>query len=527
MIESFKQFISEIRVLWSKIGLNQKIGLAIVLAAFVAALFFWGSYNRTDDFGLLFKNLPQKDAGEIVNVLRADGVPYRLEDNGTAILVPSDRVYELRLRLAGQGLPAEGEGWELFDKNRLGGLSDFVQQVNHTRALQAELERTISRLKQIEWARVHIVEAKDSLFVEKEEPASASVLVRTRPGERLTDGQVAGIAHLVAGAVRGLTVDNITITDHTGRQLSRPGSSDTAALASNQLEHRRQLEQLLSAKATRMLERVVGVGKAIVTVSAEIDFTSTEDRKLQYKDQITKSTSETSKEVTGPPVGGEAGAQANLGAAGAATSTISSITEERTEYMDPLLAGETRTVDPGGKIKRLAAAVFVNAGTYKTTVGPDGTETRTYEKASPAKLAAFEETVKNAIGFVDSRDSITIIDTEFTETAALPPDELKIIETNNTRQFIVSLVKSGSTAFGVLVFLLFARHVLKKTFTASPLPQPVPVPVSEARGTLDVISREEDTEAEGDEVPLKDQVQAAITEDPTRASEYLKMWMSK
>jgi len=527
MIESLKQFISEVCALWGKIGLNQKIGVAALLVGFAAALFFWGSYNRTGSHGLLFKNLPSKDAGEIVNHLKAAGVPHRIEDGGSAIFVPADRVYDLRLQLASQGLPGEDEGWELFDKNRLGGLSDFVQQVNHTRALQAELERTISRLKQIEWARVHIVEAKETLFVQKAEPASASVLVRTRPGERLGDGQIAGIAHLVAGAVRGLSVDNITITDHTGRQLSRPGGSDRAALASNQLEHRRQVEELLSARATQMLERVTGPGKAVVTVSAEIDFSSSEDHKLEYKDQITKSTSETSKETTGPSgAGGEVGARANLvGGEPASGGAVSSIREERTEYQPPVLAGESRKVDPGGKIERLAAAVFVNAGTYRTSTAADGTESRVYERAPAQKLASFEETVKNAIGFVESRDAITITDMEFTQAAPVAPEELKLIEQHNERQFIVGLVKSGSTAFAVLVFMLFARHVLKKAFKGEPAASAV-APATEARGTLNVVSRKDQGMSETTDIPLKERVKAAVNEDPARATQYLKAWMN-
>jgi len=525
MADSLKVFIAEMRVLWGKIGINQKIALGVLLTALVAALSFWGSWNSNDEFGLLFKNLRAKDAGEIINVLKADGIPYRVEDKGTAVLVPDDQVYDLRLKLAGQGLPGEGEGWTLFDQNRLGGLSDFVQQVNHTRALQSELERSISRLRQIQWARVHIVEAKESLFIDKKEPATASVLIKTRSGARLTDGEISGITHLIAGAVRGLTPENVTITDHSGRQLSRPGGNDTASLASNQLDYRRQVEEHLSNRATQMLERIVGPGKAVVTVSAEIDFSSSESHKIEYKSDITKSKTETTKETTAPASGGEVGVQANAGGARAGGGgSTSSTREERVEYMPPVPASETKLVEPGGKIKRLAAAVFVSAGAYKTS-GAEGEEVRKYVAASGSQIKEYEQIVKNAIGFEEERgDSITVSDGEFKGETPVPAEELKMIEVQNFRQFVVGLVKSGSTALGVLLFLLFARHMLKKTFTGNPL----------LEGQTQTVALDRTARAPGREPsqtesapPLKDQVTSAVSQNPEKAAQHLKMWMNR
>lgn len=523
MIESFKQFLSEIRVLWGNVGVNQKIALGVLLAAFVGALVFWGSWNRREDFGLLFKGLEPKDAAEIVNVLKADNVSCRIEDGGTAILVPSEKVYDLRLKLASQGLPHEEAGWELFDQNSLGSLSDFVQKVNHTRALQAELERTISRVKQVEWAKVHIVEAKDSVFTEVAQPATASVLMKMRGGAALAEGQVAGITHLIAGAVRGLTAGNVTITDHTGRQLSRPAGSDTASAASNQLDYRREVEEHLSSRATQMLERVLGPGRAIVTVSADIDFTNTESRTIDYKDKITKRTKETTRESTGSGASGEAGVAGNVAPAapGAGTST-STTREEETEYAAPIPMKEQKQVQPGGKINRLAAAVFVCAGDYRTTKAADGTETRQYVEAPKAKLKDYENIVKNAIGFEETRDTVAVSDGEFRSTSALPPDQLRQIAEENNRQFIVALVKSGSTALGVLLFLFFARRVLKKAFAAAPAQ---PAAASATVGALDAVSVPEREEPKT--MTLKDQVLSSVREDPSRATQHLRAWMYK
>jgi len=532
MIESLKQFVSEIGVLWNKVGVNQKIALGVILALFAGGLIFWGSWNTRSDFGLLFKGVEQKDAGEIVNVLQSENIPYRLQDGGTTIMVPADQVYDLRLKLAGQGLPREEAGWSLFDQNRLGGLSEFVQEVNHTRALQAELERTIGRLKQIEWAKVHIVETKDTLFTDKAQPATASVLIKTKGGTTLSENQIAGITHLVSGAVRGLEPGRVTITDYSGRVLSRPAESDSASLASNQLDYRRRVEEHLSGGATQMLEKVLGPGRAVVTVSADVDFASSEKHIINYKEKIQKSTMETTRENSMPTASGEAGVAAAANGGETASGT-SSTREEKTEYLPPIPTTEEKRLEPGGKVTRLAAAVFVCAGDYKAVKGADGKETRQYAAASAEKLKEYEAIVKNAIGYVESRDSLTISDGEFKSGAAVAPEELEMIQQESSRQFIVSLVKSGSTALGVLLFLFFARRVLRKAFTpvsltgaalsgavAQPLPQTATV------STLDVVSTPE-PEPSPQTITLKDQVLASVKKDPDKATQYLRTWMYK
>ena len=532
MLDSLKQFLSEIHVLWSKVGLNQKIALAVVLAVFAGALFFWGSWNQRSAYGLLYKGLQHKDAGEIVNLLKADEIPYRIEDEGTTILVPAGTVYDLRLKLAGQGLPREEAGWELFDQNRLGTLSDFVQKVNHTRALQAELERTIGRLKQIEWAKVHIVEARESVFVEQAQEARASVVTKTRGGETLSESQIAGITHLISGAVRGLPPGNVTITDHTGRQLSRPGGNDAASLAASQLDYRRSVEEHLSSRATQMLERVLGPGRAAVTVSAEIDFTATESHSITYKDKVQKSTTETTRESSGPNATGEAGVAANIGGGitGVSAPTTSTTREEKVEYLPPVPTSEEKRTIPGGKISRLAAAVFVSAGECKTVKAADGTETRQYAAAPAAKLKDYEEIVKNAIGYTEGRDSVTISDGEFKTATELAPEQIQQIQTENFRTFIVSLVKSGSTALGVLLFLLFARHVLKKAFVpAQPAPAPAPAtaPATRTVSTLDTVSAPGAKSRPLLPAKLKEQVVEAAQQNPDQATQYLRTWLYK
>lgn len=530
MADSLRQLIAEIQVLWNKIGLNQKIAMSVVITAIVAALAFWGSWNSTTDYGLLFKNLQHKDAGEIINVLKADGIPYRVEDNGTTVLVPDGQVYDLRVQLATQGLPGEEKGWSLFDDNNFIGLSNAMLQINHTRALQAELERTINRFRHIEWARVHIVEEKQSLFVDTKEAATASVLIKTRGDVRLEESQIAGITHLIAGAVRGLTPDNITIADYSGRQLSKPSDGGTASLASSQLDYQRRMEEHLSSKATKMLEQAVGPGRAVVTVTANIDFTSSESRELTYKENIIQRKEEIIRETTGSAYGGgAAGVETNFGGGGGGgAATLNSVREETTDYRDPVLSSELKKVDPAGKIERLTAAVFVSAGEYKTSEGPDGEQVRKYVSATSQQIKKYEQIVKNAIGFDEARgDLITISDGEFRSATALPAEELKMVESQRQREFIIGLAKSGSTAFGLLVFLVFARRTLKKAFSQKPAKEAQTVTATAPVGTVATAPAavpEEPPEPTGK--PLKELVANAVNDDPERATHHLRSWLT-
>ncbi len=215
-----------------------------------------------------------EEAGEIITYLKAQKIPYRISENGTGILVPHDKVYESRLALASQGLPqGGGVGFEVFDNTKI-GMTEFVQNVNYQRALQGELSRTINRIAEVESSRVHIVMPEKSLFIEQEEPATASVVVKLRRGQWLNQEQVKGIVHLVSSSVSRLKPDNVTVVDTSGKMLA--GFSDrteVTRLSSDQLEYQANLERNLETRIKSMLEKALGRGKAIVRLSCSLDFT--------------------------------------------------------------------------------------------------------------------------------------------------------------------------------------------------------------------------------------------------------------
>src|SRR5947207_5295402 len=260
----------------------------------------------------LFTNLAEQDASAIVEALRAEKAPFRLEDDGRAILVPADRLYELRLALASRGLPEGGSvGFELFDRQTL-GQTDFLQRLNYQRALQGELGRTISRLGGVESARVHLALPDRSLFVGEDRRPSASVVVKLAPGRALSAAQVDGIVHLVAASVEGLAADGVTVVDQGGRMLTTNRRGDETGGA---LEMQTSIERQLAERVESMLAAVVGRDKAVARVAATLDFARVERTEETYDPERTalRTQRTTREQTTGARAGGGApGVQSKL-----------------------------------------------------------------------------------------------------------------------------------------------------------------------------------------------------------------------
>ena len=257
---------------WSLVGAAVLVGAALLLVV------LWSGRTTYEP---LFANLDVDDQAAIVATLREQKIPYRLDPAANAILLPREQVYETRLSLAQEGLPkGGGVGYELFDQAKM-GMSDFQQRVTWLRALEGELGRTIQQLDSVEFARVSIVIPQDQLFLEQQEPSTASVLLRLASGKKLGPEQVKAVVHLVARSVEGLQPDNVTVVDTGGAVLSDmlgdenilygtgPGGQGVSSV---QRELERQQEMEFERKVRQMLERVFGPGKAVVRVRVELDF---------------------------------------------------------------------------------------------------------------------------------------------------------------------------------------------------------------------------------------------------------------
>jgi flagellar M-ring protein FliF len=357
----------------------------------------------------LFTNLSTADAGAIVEALRAEKVPYQLDEDGHVILVPAEQLYELRLTLASRGLPeGGGVGFEIFDKQAL-GQTDFLEHVNYQRALQGELGRTIAQLGAVAAARVHLAIPARSLFVSQDRRPSASVVVKLVAGRTLARAQIDGIVHLVASSVEGLAPDDVTVVDEAGRMLTADHHGDDAVGASGTaMEYQRAFERAAEERIESMLGTVVGSGKAIARVAATLDFSRTERTEETYDPDKTavRQTHTTREETTGgKPPGAIGSLPAHPGAA-----TDGSPTTERQDDAQSYEVSKTvsRTVGPVGTVKQLSVAVLID-GAYREEAGK-----RVFVPRGDDELEKLKTLVASAVGFSEARgDRIEITSAPF------------------------------------------------------------------------------------------------------------------
>jgi flagellar M-ring protein FliF len=268
--------------IWKQLGASQRVSVLAATLVVVGGLISLALWSSRTDYGLLYGKLSDAESAKVIAALDDAKVPYKIGSGGGAILIPADKVYQMRMQLAGRGIPqGEGVGFEIFDKPNF-GISDFVQRANYVRAVQGELSRTISQLNEIESARVMIVLPENRLLLDKDKHPTASVFVRVRGNTQLPTTAINSIRFLVANSVEGLKPNNVSIVDNLGNVLSENTDNDSlTGLTTTQLTARRNLEQYLGKKGQDVLEKVLGPGQAIVRVSADINFdtiTRTEEK---------------------------------------------------------------------------------------------------------------------------------------------------------------------------------------------------------------------------------------------------------
>jgi flagellar M-ring protein FliF len=390
------------------------IGAALITFVGIGVMVHFS--NRTD-YRVLFANLSADDAGTIVEKLKEKKVPYEISSTGDAISVPAENVAEIRLELAATGLPrGGGVGFEIFDQKMKFGATEFEQQLNYRRALQGELSRTIGSMDEVQQVRVHIALPKDSLFVEEQKKPTASVTLKLKSGRSLRSAQIDGIAHLVASSIEGLSPENVIVIDGRGNILSKPsGDPKFMRATASQMEYQQNLEKDLANRVQTMLENVVGPGKAVVRVAADLDFRIAEKTEETYDSEapvVRSLQRQTEKAGTTNPV--KAGGPG--GAGGAAPGT-----QER-EKVDEVINYEinkvvNKTVMPVGEIQKLSVAVLVD-GVYQKD--KDGKEV--YQPRDKKEIDGLEDLVKKTIGFTASRgDQVAVSNMPFSK---LPDEDL-------------------------------------------------------------------------------------------------------
>jgi len=485
-----KNLLSSLFALWQQLGINQRVSLAVAALAVGGGLIAVMLWSKRPDYQLLYARMGDKDAAAVISHLQSLNIPHQVTGGGSAVQVPADQVYKLRMDLAGKGIPGgEGVGFEIFDKGQF-GLSDFVQRTNYIRALQGELGRTIIQVQGIRAARVMIVQPENRLLLtEQGVKATASVFVDVGGG-RLDTDQVNSIRHLVANAVQGLGIDQVAVIDNRGRVLSEELKQDpTLGSASSQMRYKQQVEDYLAKKVESMLSTVIGPGNAVVRVSAEIetDAVTMTAEKFDPEGQVVRSqtiTEDTTTSSESNASSGAVGVSANVPEKVAANaesakpvSTNDQSRKNRTTSYE-INRTTTATIRNPGTVRNLSAAVFIAPRVVPAPPPAAGAAPAepVVQKRTAEELNALRQIVVNALGVRpapgQSLDSlVSLQETPFQGGDRLPA-QIEALQSEGRIQSWVEVASRWAAVLGAgVVLLIFLRMLAKQK------PEAVPVEV--------------------------------------------------
>lgn len=451
----------QIKTIYRDIPLPRKIMMgAVVVLVLIGFIYIILQASKTE-FQILFSGLSSEDAAKVVEKLDELKIPYQLTSGGTVIMVPAERVYDIRLKMAGEGLPqGSNVGFEIFDETDF-GTTEFVQKLNYQRALQGELARTIQDFREVESARVMIVMPKESVFIEDSKPPSASVLLKLKGS--LSSSNVTAIVNLVASAVQGLEPSMITIVDTQGNVLSKGvPDDDTEDIANKQLEYKNTYERNLAKRIQSMLERIVGDGKAIVRVTADMDFSKVDvsEEIFDPDAQVIRSRhyiDESADNESGP--GDISSVNPVVGTSPTEGKSYSEKNKKHNETVNyEINKIIRRTTQPVGSVNRLSVAAVLD-GTYTFEADEEGNQVRTYVKRTDEELAQFRTIVQQAMGYSEDReDQVSVESFPFSYMA-----EMEIPQGIDWMDFFKTYWKYIFQALLVLVVILFVVLPLIKS----------------------------------------------------------------
>ncbi|GHR37622.1 flagellar M-ring protein [Helicobacter pylori] len=414
-----------------KLNKKQKIALIAAGVLITALLVFLLLYPFKEKdyaqggYGVLFEGLDSSDNALILQHLQQNQIPYKVSKDDT-ILIPRDKVYEERITLASQGIPKTSKvGFEIFDTKDFGA-TDFDQNIKLIRAIEGELSRTIESLNPILKANVHIAIPKDSVFVAKEVPPSASVMLKLKPDMKLSPTQILGIKNLIAAAVPKLTTENVKIVNENGESIGEGDILENSKeLALEQLRYKQNFENILENKIVNILAPIVGgKNKVVARVNAEFDFSQKKSTKETFDpNNVVRSEQNSEEKKEGAPkkqVGGVPGVVSNIGPVQGLKDNKEPEKYEKSQNTTNYEVGKTISEIKGefGTLVRLNAAVVVD-GKYKIAL-KDGANTLEYEPLSDESLKKINALVKQAIGYNQNRgDDIAVSNFEFNPTAPM------------------------------------------------------------------------------------------------------------
>jgi flagellar M-ring protein FliF len=529
-------------------GLKQ-VGLLAGVTAAVAAAIWLVLWSQGQNYTVLYGQLSERESGQVMDALTAAGIEFKLNPSG-AVSVPESKVQEARIRLASQGLPqSDSMGIEMIQKESALGSSSMMENARYQSVLETELARTIIKVQGVQSARVHLALPKPTVFLRDARKATASVMLQLYPGRRLEPGQVAAIVHLVASSVPELAASDVTLVDQAGSLLNSPDENAEQAASTRQFAYTRRLEQSFQQRIIDLLEPIVGSGRVRATVTADMDFTVTEETHENYDPQKTAVRSEqTSNEqrkggdgaegipgalsnqppgTSGAPTipgGATPGNPAAPGAASAASAGPSSSAQRSTRNfeVDRTLA---YVKQPVGVLKRLNVGVVLDDW-QKTDA--DGKVTTT--AMSDADIKRFSQLVRESIGLKEDRgDQLNVLNQGFKNAGPIGPVEgVPLWEA----PWVIQLAKQIVGAGLVLLVAFLVLRPLMKSLTRS-APRIGAAGSAESGGDLDgdrvSISGKGGAPAIKLAPSFEQQIAAARTlvgQDPRRAAQVVKEWVA-
>ncbi|KKM12343.1 hypothetical protein SY88_04120 [Clostridiales bacterium PH28_bin88] len=506
---------------WGSLTGSQKSIYIVMAGAVIAAVFFFVQWMGRVNYAPLFTQLDPREASGVVEKLKELNVKYQLADQGGTVLVPEEKVYELRMQMVGSGmLVGGGVGFEIFDQSKL-GMTDFERRMDYLRALQEELRRTIVQVEEVEQARVHLVLPEPSVFIQEDRPASASVTLKLSPLGRLNPEQVKAIVYLVASAVENLPPENVKVIDTRGNILS-----DTVAVGDNpagltqqrlaQQEMKRTFERDMERRIQGMLERILGQGKAVAMVSADLDFDQREITRIEYNDENRAVRTESVRDEQGSSTGG------TLGPVGSDSNMVSYPAQGTQGQSNWSKTGNDRVYEVGqtqerivyapGRLKSLSTAVTVDS------VLDVEAEKRIRDMVAAATGYQYSDDPSGR------RDQITVMSMAFDNTqVAEAKKEMEALaearrKEERLRRYVAWGLQGLATILGFILLMIIIRRIGSSRSTVS-VTLDEPIPVTEYMPSLppEEVHRREKQE----------KIKEMARQKPEEVAQLVKTWMAE
>ncbi len=518
-------------------GVFKQLFAMIVLSAAIAGglwLFFW---TQKDPLVPVQAGLDAHASAELAELMATEQIPYQLDAATGAVTVPQERLQEARLKMAAAGLgDINGPGMAMIERDPGFGVSQFVENARYQRALETELARTISQLRSVREARVHLAIPKPSAFTRDRDAAAASVVLQLQPGRTLSKNEVDAIVHLVASSIPNLEAEKVTVVDEGGSLLTSDEPADADQLNTEQFERVRRQESKLSAKIAELLEPVVGAGRVRSQVAVDMDFAVVEEAREVYapdsgqirSEQVSQSSRNDGK--TGPQ--GIPGATSNAppgpqvdpaAATAAATPTESTSNQTRNYELDRTLS---HTRQPSGRVRRITAAVLLD---HMPGVDKDGEPTS--REMTAEELTRMESLVKQAIGFDQERgDQVSVVNAAFVRPEPIEDGDAPPIWNNPMVREILRIGLGGIT---VLLLIWFVLRPALRTVVSPPRDTSQPLLANNLGDPNMQVQMPAQPVPAGMALPAPNSYEArlqlakqAVAEDPKRVAQVVKEWVS-